>query len=1495
MIDITAGENVSVSCNGGFVRVTVNGGPTDTSTACSSVTNLQVTASGNFTNTIDLTEVINPPFTALTSVTVNGGDGDDTITGSGFADNLQGGNGADTILGLAGADTMSGGTGNDSLNGGTGADTMSGDADNDTLIWNPGDGSDVVNGGADTDTLQFNGSGASEVFAVNSGGGGRVEFLRDVGAIDMDIGTTEILTVNALAGTDSMTVNDLSGVADLQTVNFNGGSDTDTLIGPDATNTWNITGSDSGNISGAIIISFATVENLTGRTGADTFIFSDGANVSGNIDGGAGTDTLNYGAYTTAVAANLGLGTAGLTATLGGNQEVPPTASAATGTATLSNYDPATKTFDITVTVSDLNPANVIGFHIHRAPYGVNGPIIVDFVPGGVPIAPLVPVGSGFTFTATGVSLATSLLGGVANEAPFLGGITYVNIHTPTSPGGEIRGQVFSTGNVNLSSGTATGTNGISNIENATGGSANDSLVGNFSVNNLQGNAGNDTLVGGPGNDTLQGGANDDVLVWSNGDGTDVIDGQTGTDTVQVNGALGGGALNDSFTVVAGPGGRVDFDRISTGPFSLDIGTVETLTVNGISGDDTFAVNSLAGVSDLTQLNLNGVDGNDIFNLIAAATVTINVNGGLPTTPGGDTLTYNAEGRTFSGDITPPDGQIVSPGVQNVNFQQLEAVNVINAAVDLFITKSDTPDPVTAGSNLTYTLTATNSGPGDAQNISLVDVIPANTTFVSYQQNSGPAFTLTTPPVGGTGTVTATLANFASGASATFTLTLNVNANTPNGSTITNTATLSSTSVDSNPANNSDTETTSVNTSADLSVIKTDSPDPVAFGANLTYTITVTNSGPSNAQAVTLSDVIPANTTFVSFTAPAGWISTTPPVGGTGTVTATNPTVAAGSVSVFTLVVNVNSNPSAAAISNTATVSSTTTDPNTVNNAATATTALPSLSINDVSVSEGNSGSVNAIFTVTLSGTVSQTVTVDFFTANGTATEPGDFTAVNGTITFPSGQTSRTITVPVNGDTLPEGDETFLVNLTNPTNAPILDGQGIGTIIDDDPGGTLQFSASTYSANESVGLATITINRTGSTLGTITVNFTTSNGTASSGSDYGLSAGTLTFAPGETSQTFTVPIIDDTTSEGTETVNLALSGPTGGATLGSQSTAVLLILDNEPPPANSVNVFAVTVNNNLVSFNSAAPETILNTLPITGLQSGETLLVIDFRPATGQLFGVGSSNRVYSINTTTGAATAVAGAFTPTLIGTDFGGDFNPTVDRLRVVSDLDQNLRLNPATGSVAAIDNPLTYAAGDANFGANPNAVASAYTNSFAGSTTTTLYNIDSNLDTLVLQGSPDGAPVSPNTGLLTTVGALGVNTTGLVGLDIQGSTNRAVASMTSPGDSSSKFYNVNLSSGAATLIGTIGGPELIRDIAVAAGSIQFSAATANVSEDGGHVTLTVTRTGNTSIPAEVNFATIDGTAVQRTDFIVALGVLQFAAGETSKSIDILIVDDV
>ncbi len=307
--------------------------------------------------------------------------------------------------------------------------------------------------------------------------------------------------------------------------------------------------------------------------------------------------------------------------------------------------------------------------------------------------------------------------------------------------------------------------------------------------------------------------------------------------------------------------------------------------------------------------------------------MVVNVNSSAP------------QGGTISNTATATSSTPDSDPANNTDTES----TAVNAQANLGVAKTDSPDPVAAGTNLTYTITVTNAGPSAAASVSLTDVIPANTTFVSAAQTSGPTFGLSPPPAGGTGTFTATAATFAAGATATFVLVVNVNANVPQGGTITNTATVASSTTDTNPSNNSDTETTSVNAQADLQVTKTDSPDPVSAGSNLTYTITLTNAGTSDAQNVSLSDAIPANTTFVSATQTAGpaFSLTTPPAGGTGVFTAMAASLPAGATAVFSLVVNVNASTTiGTTITNTATASTTTTDVNPGNNSDTETTSV---------------------------------------------------------------------------------------------------------------------------------------------------------------------------------------------------------------------------------------------------------------------------------------------------------------------------------------------------------------------------------------------------------------------------------------------------------------------------------------------------------------------------------------------------------------------------
>ena len=237
------------------------------------------------------------------------------------------------------------------------------------------------------------------------------------------------------------------------------------------------------------------------------------------------------------------------------------------------------------------------------------------------------------------------------------------------------------------------------------------------------------------------------------------------------------------------------------------------------------------------------------------------------------------------------------------------------------------------------------------------------------------------------------------------------------------------------------------------------------------------------------------------------------------------------------------------------------------------------------------------------------------------------------------------------------------------------------------------------------------------------------------------------------------------------------------------------------------NMVAVTADNQVIRFNGTAPGTVSSTVAITGLQSGEMLHGIDFRPANGRLYAVGSTGRLYTIDPASGAATQ-SGSSTLSLSGMAFGVDFNPVPDRLRVVSDGDQNLRINVDTAE-ATVDGTLKYAPGDANASANPMVVAAGYTNSMAGAQSTTLFVIDSGLDVLARQDPP-------NDGVLNTIGKLGVDVSEVAGFDIAPDGNRAFAALTMAGGAGSELYSIDLTSGAATKVGPIGSNLAIRGLA-------------------------------------------------------------------------------
>lgn len=218
--------------------------------------------------------------------------------------------------------------------------------------------------------------------------------------------------------------------------------------------------------------------------------------------------------------------------------------------------------------------------------------------------------------------------------------------------------------------------------------------------------------------------------------------------------------------------------------------------------------------------------------------------------------------------------------------------------------------------------------------------------------------------------------------------------------------------------------------------------------------------------------------------------------------------------------------------------------------------------------------------------------------------------------------------------------------------------------------------------------------------------------------------------------------------------------------------------------------YAVNAANELVIFDPTNPAPVSKA--ITGMVAGESVLGLDFRPATGQLFALGSTSRLYILNTSSGAAAAVGLApFTTLLAGNDFGFDFNPVVDRVRIVSNTGQNLRLNPNDGVVASVDGVLAPG--------TPAITAAAYTNNFAGATATTLYDIDTQTNRLYKQDPP-------NSGTLVDVGPLGVTATAANGFDIGSKSGTAYALLTVGGVT--KIYTINLTTGAATAGATLTG---------------------------------------------------------------------------------------
>jgi uncharacterized repeat protein (TIGR01451 family) len=625
------------------------------------------------------------------------------------------------------------------------------------------------------------------------------------------------------------------------------------------------------------------------------------------------------------------------------------------------------------------------------------------------------------------------------------------------------------------------------------------------------------------------------------------------------------------------------------------------------------------------------------------------------------------------------------------------ATTTVQPVADLSISKADSPDPVLTGGDITYTITATNSGPDAATNATLADTIPTNTTFRSITPPAG--WTCgTTPAIGGAGPISCTNPSFAVGSSV-FTLVVRVNAGVADNTTISNTASISSSTFDPTTPNSATATTTA---RAPLIVIS----QVYGGGGNsgATYKndfieifnrggISVDLAGWSVQQAAStgttwsVTQLCPSGPCllapgkyFLVQEASSGAVGANlpaPDATGTSNLSATAAKIA--------LVNNITSLtgsgcPLAASVidfvgygtgtdcfegtNHAGAPNNTTADfrksggcadtndnladfvtaaPNPRNNGSTAndcsTGFRPDISINDVTVSEGDSGTVNATFNVTLSAANNaQTVTVDFATADGTAIVGADYQSNSGTLTFNPGVTSQTITVLVNGDTLDEANETFFVNLTNAVNASILDAQGLGTINDNDPTPSLSINdlPNITEGDSGTSVINFTVNLSAASGQTVTVNFATADGTATAGSDYETTSGTLTFNPGETVKQIPVTIDADTGFEPDETFFVNLTLPVNATILDSQGQGTIKNDDASPNPAITIDDVTVTEGNSgTVSANFTVSLSLASTQTVTvnyATADGTAKQPSDYQSSSGTLtFNPGDLTKPVSV------------------------------------------------------------------------------------------------------------------------------------------------------------------------------------------------------------------------------------------------------------------------
>ena len=525
----------------------------------------------------------------------------------------------------------------------------------------------------------------------------------------------------------------------------------------------------------------------------------------------------------------------------------------------------------------------------------------------------------------------------------------------------------------------------------------------------------------------------------------------------------------------------------------------------------------------------------------------------------------------------------------------------------------------------------------------------------------------------------------------------------------------------------------------------------------------------------------------------------------------------------------------------------------------------PTLSVADAVAPEALSGTTTARFTVSLSGPGLAAVTVDYATANGTATAGLDYQATAGTLTFAPGITEQTVDVEVLGDALKEANETFAVTLSSSAGAAVSRAVATGTILDNSVAPKLQFSLPASVVSEATPKALIGVRRTGSLAGEVSVSYAAYDGTAQAPADYaplGPVAGTLTFPPGVSLRTITVPLVNDSLPEGDETVLLRLFGPEGGALLGTQGTAVLTIRNDDPAGMLSVFPLGLRVAETL----GHARITVRRTLGTKGTitvdyttASGSAESGSDYTDQAGTLtFAPGQTTQAVTIAVAADGVPEGEEYFRLVLSNPTGGARLSATTTTTVTIAGTDPAVQfLSP------------TYAVGE---GAAQAMIAVRRTGSLAQAQSVSYATSDGtaqqNLDYL------------PTTGLLSF--PPGVATRAF-----------AVKLLHDTVFAPPRTVMLSLSLPSVGVLGTSQAVLTIKDDD-SAGTVQFGSNDITVSAGGGSATVKITRTGKLAAGQTVDLKTVDGTAVSGTDYLDASQTLTFAAGETTKLVTLQVFDD-